>query len=186
MNPLITLGPLMPHLSEFIAAVVFLAILVFIMTKFVVPRFEETYAERANAIQGGMERAEKAQQEAQAAKEKAEAALTELRQEEARIREDAKNQGAMIIAEMRQQAQAESDRIRHAAHTQMEAERAQVLQQLRTELGGLATDLAGRIVGESLHDDDRTRRTVERFIADLEHHTPTETDTVDANSGSPA
>ena len=31
----------------------------------------------------------------------------------------------------------------------------------------LATTLAGRIVGESLDDDERARRTVERFIASL-------------------
>jgi F-type H+-transporting ATPase subunit b len=40
--------------------------------------------------------------------------------------------------------------------------------QLRSEIGGLATTLAGRIVGESLSDDERARRTVDRFIADLE------------------
>ena len=40
--------------------------------------------------------------------------------------------------------------------------------QLRNEIGGLATTLAGRIVGESLEDDERARRTVDRFVADLE------------------
>ena len=30
-------------------------------------------------------------------------------------------------------------------------------------------DLAGRIVGENLSDTDRTRATVERFVAGLEH-----------------
>jgi F-type H+-transporting ATPase subunit b len=32
----------------------------------------------------------------------------------------------------------------------------------------LATTLASRIVGESLEDDERARRTVDRFLADLE------------------
>jgi F-type H+-transporting ATPase subunit b len=32
----------------------------------------------------------------------------------------------------------------------------------------MATGLAGRIVGESLEDEARQRRTVERFIAELE------------------
>ncbi|MGI3780965.1 MAG: hypothetical protein ACRYG2_09320, partial [Janthinobacterium lividum] len=51
---------------------------------------------------------------------------------------------------------------------QLEAERTQVMTQLRNEIGGIATTLAGRIVGESLDDDERARRTVDRFIADLE------------------
>jgi F-type H+-transporting ATPase subunit b len=35
-------------------------------------------------------------------------------------------------------------------------------------VGTLATSLAGRIVGESLDDDARQSRVVERFLADLE------------------
>jgi F-type H+-transporting ATPase subunit b len=35
-------------------------------------------------------------------------------------------------------------------------------------VGTLATELAGRIVGESLQDDDRANRVVDRFLADLE------------------
>jgi F-type H+-transporting ATPase subunit b len=69
---------------------------------------------------------------------------------------------------MREQAQAEAARIRAAAEAQLQAERAQVVAQLRGEIGGLATTLAGRIVGESLEDDERARRTIDRFIADLE------------------
>jgi F-type H+-transporting ATPase subunit b len=40
--------------------------------------------------------------------------------------------------------------------------------QMRAEIGTLATTLASRIVGESLEDDERARRTVDRFLADLE------------------
>jgi len=39
---------------------------------------------------------------------------------------------------------------------------------LRAEVGALATALAGRIVGESLEDDERSGRVVDRFLADLE------------------
>jgi F-type H+-transporting ATPase subunit b len=35
-------------------------------------------------------------------------------------------------------------------------------------VGSLATTLAGRIVGESMDDDKRQGRVVERFLADLE------------------
>ncbi|HEX8511126.1 MAG TPA: F0F1 ATP synthase subunit B, partial [Propionibacteriaceae bacterium] len=94
------------------------------------------------------------------------------RAEAARIREDAKTQGAQILAEMREQAQAEAARISTNAQAQREAERVQLMTQLRGELGGLATTLASRIVGESLTDDERARRTVDRFLADLESDEP--------------
>ena len=149
-------------------AIIFVLLLTFAIAKFVVPRFEATYAERTEAIQGGLEKAERAQAEAQAALEEYQQRLQDARSEAARIREDAKTQGTQILAEMREQAQAEAARIKINAEAHLEAERNQLLTELRNEIGGLATTLASRIVGESLDDDERVRRTVDRFLADLE------------------
>ncbi|MCW2805648.1 MAG: atpF [Propionibacteriaceae bacterium] len=161
-------NPLIPAWGELIVSIVFILILTYAIAKFVVPMFEKTYSERTAAIQGGLEKAEKAQAEADAALTEYRAQLAEARGEAAKIREDAKTQGAQIIAEMREHAQAEAARIAASARAQLEAERSQVVHQLRTEIGSLATTLAGRIVGESLEDDERARRTVDRFLADLE------------------
>ena len=83
-----------------------------VIAKFVVPRFEATYAERTAAIQGGIEKAEKAQEAAEAALQEYNDQLAEARTEAARIREDAKTQGTQILAELREQAQAEAARIK--------------------------------------------------------------------------
>ena len=168
LTPLATENPLFPAVPEIIASIVFLLILWFLMARFVVPRFEETYQARTEAIQGGIEKAERAQAEAQAALERYNSQLAEARSEAARIREEAKTQGTQILAELREQAQAEAARIKSQGEVQLAAERDQVRAQLRNEIGGLATTLASRIVGESLADDERARRTVDRFIADLE------------------
>ena len=161
-------NPLIPHLSEIIASLVFALILWALIAKFVVPRFEQTYAERTAAIQGGIEKAEQAQREAKIALDKYEAQLAEARGEAGKIRDEAREQGKQILAEMREQAQTESARIIAAGQAQIENERNQTVVQLRGEIGGLATTLAGRIVGESLEDDARARRTIDRFLADLE------------------
>ncbi len=76
------------------------------------------------------------------------------------------------MAEMREQAQTEASRIVDHGKTQIEAERQQAVTSLRAEVGTLATTLAGRIVGESLDDDARQSRVVQRFLADLETGTP--------------
>ena len=161
-------NPLTPHIAEIVLGVVVFLILWRLVAKFVVPNFEKTFAQRTAAIEGGMKQAEQAQAEAKAALEEYTAQLAEARHEASRIREDAREQGATIIAEMRTQAQNEADRVIRTAHTQIEAERQQVLQQLRTEVGAMATLLASRIVGESLEDEARRRRTVDRFITELE------------------
>ncbi|MBD0293361.1 MAG: F0F1 ATP synthase subunit B [Jiangellaceae bacterium] len=161
-------SPLFPHLSELIVGLVAFALLFFFLSRTVWPMFERTYAERTAAIEGGIKRAQEAQAEAQRALEQYRAQLADARGEAARIREDAKTQGAAILAEMRRSAQADADRIVERAHTQVAAEREQVVRSLRAEVGTLATELAERVVGESLADDARAQRVVERFLAELE------------------
>ena len=160
--------PILPLMGELIFGLVAFAILLWVVTKKVVPNLEKAYAERTAAIEGGMQQAEEAQQQAQAALEQYQAQLTEARAEAARIREEAREQGAQIIAEAREQAHVEADRIKENGHAQVRAERQQAIASLRAEVGTLATELAGRIVGESLEDDERSGRVVDRFLADLE------------------
>jgi F-type H+-transporting ATPase subunit b len=136
--------------------------------RFVIPNFEKTFAERTSAIEGGLKAAETKQAEADAKLAELDRRLSEARHEAARIREEAREQGAAIIAEMREQAQTESARIVEHGKAQIEAERQQAVTSLRAEVGTLATGLAERIVGESLQDDARANRVVDRFLADLE------------------
>jgi F-type H+-transporting ATPase subunit b len=163
------LGPLLPdHPSEFIVGIVLIGIIWLVVWKKVMPSFETMYATRADAIRGGIERAEEAQAEAKAALEQYRSQLSTAKDEASKIREDAKNAGAQIQAEMRTAATAESARIVATGHTQVDAERAAARETLRRDVGGLATTLAEKIVGEALTDDARAQRTIDRFIADLD------------------
>ncbi len=161
-------NPIIPHLPELVWSLVVFGILWAVVAKKFVPTFEKTYAERRDAIEGDMSRAEIAMAEATELKRQYETQITEARSEAARVREEAREQGAAIIAEMRDQAQVEAARIHENAQRQIAAERSQAMSQLKGEVGRMSTDLASRIVGESLHDETRQKGIVERFIADLE------------------
>jgi F-type H+-transporting ATPase subunit b len=163
-----TLNPLIPHPAEIILSLVVFGLLYLAVKKFVVPNFEKTFAERTTAIEGGLKAAETKQAEADAKLAELDRQLSEARHEAARIREEAREQGAAIVAEMREQAQTEAARIVEHGKTQIDAERQQAVASLRAEVGALATGLAGRIVGESLDDDARQSRVVERFLSELE------------------
>ena len=160
--------PVLPHTGELIFGFIAFAILYWVVKTKVVPNLEKTYADRTAAIEGGMNKAEEAQQQAQAALEQYNAQLAEARVEAGRIRAEAQEQGAAIIADFRVQAQVEANRIAEAAHKQIEAERQQAVVSLRSEVGRLSTDLASRIVGESLHDEARQSGIVDRFLTELE------------------
>lgn len=160
--------PILPYMPELIfGLVVFLAFL-WVITKYVVPNLEKAFGERTAAIEGGIAKAEKAQEEAEATLREYKAQLADAREEAARIREDAKEQGAAIIAEMREQAQHEANRITETAQKQIEAERQQAIVSLRGEVGRLSTELAERIVGEALNDESRQQAVVDRFLSELE------------------
>jgi F-type H+-transporting ATPase subunit b len=161
-------NPLLPVWSEVILALIVFGIVFYGVWKLVVPNFEKSYSERTTAIEGGLAAAETKQAEADRKLAELEKQLGDARHEAARIREEAREQGAQIVAEMRAQAQAESARIVENGKTQIEAERQQAVTSLRAEVGTLATGLAGRIVGESLDDEARQSRVVERFLAELE------------------
>jgi F-type H+-transporting ATPase subunit b len=130
--------------------------------------FEKAFAARTEAIQGGMEKAEKAQRDAQVALEQYTAQLSDARGEAQKIREEARVQGAAIIEDLRGKAQEEAARITAAATASIEAERQQAITSLRNEVGSLATELASKIVGEALDDQVRQSRIVDRFLDDLE------------------
>jgi F-type H+-transporting ATPase subunit b len=165
-------NPIVPSLAEFLVATAFFGVLVLLVAKFVVPVFERTYAERTAAIEGGIEHAKQAQAEADEAKAHYEAQLAEAHGEANRIREAAREQAAAILAEARETAQSEAARIVASGHTQVDAERSSAAHQLRSEVGSLAATLAERIVGESLQDDERSARVIDRFLADLEQQEP--------------
>lgn len=163
------LGPLLPHhLSEVVVGIILMLIILLIMWKVVVPAFEKMYAERSDKIEGGIQRAAAAEAKAEAALASYTDQLDAAREEAARIREDAKNQSATILAEARERAQKDAARILESGRVQLEAERSQLVQELRGHVGGMATELAGRIVGESLSDDALAKRTVDRFLTELE------------------
>ena len=161
-------NPLVPHTAELIAGLVAFILLFLVLRAKVVPLFEKAFAERTDAIAGGIERAEKAQREAELALKKYTDQLSDAQGEAQKIREDARVQGAAIIEDLRSKAQEEAARITAAATASIEAERQQAITSLRNEVGPLATELASKIVGEALDDQVRQSRIVDRFIADLE------------------
>jgi F-type H+-transporting ATPase subunit b len=161
-------NPLVPSVTELIVGAISFFIVFGTLAKVLMPRISKTLAERTDAIEGGLQRAEQAQAEADRTLAAYRDQLAEARHEAARMREEAREQGAQIIAEMREQASAEGRRLIDAAHAQIDADRQHALQSLKTEVGVLAVELASRVVGESLTDEARQRRTVERFLAEME------------------
>ncbi|MFC5721356.1 F0F1 ATP synthase subunit B [Streptomyces gamaensis] len=161
-------SPLLPPIPELVIGLIAFAIVFIFLAKQLLPRINKTLDERREAIEGGMEKAEAAQAEAQQVLDDYRAQLADARHEATRLRQEAQEHGAAMVAEMRIEGQRQRDEIIAAGHAQVEADRKVAAAELRADVGQLAVELAGRIVGESLKDAARQSRTVDRFLDDLE------------------
>jgi F-type H+-transporting ATPase subunit b len=162
------MNPLLPDGTEIVIGLLCFFIVFGFLGMKLLPSIENVLQERRDAIEGGMERAETAQAEAQALLEQYRAELAEARHEAARITEHAREQGAVLIAEMREEGQRQRDAIVAAGHAQIEADKKQASAALRQDVGSLASQLASRIVGESLEDHARQSGVIDRFLEELE------------------
>jgi len=161
-------SPILPKPAEIIVGLVAFSILFVLLRTKAVPKFEQAYKERTDAIQGGLERAEIAQRDAAAALQMYNSQLADARGEAAKLREEARAEGSVILEQMRTTAQEEATRITTAARASIEAERQQAFNSLLNEVGTIATQLASKIVGEALDDQVRQSRVVDRFLEDIE------------------
>jgi F-type H+-transporting ATPase subunit b len=168
VNPPQPGNPLVPSWTEVIWGGLAFLIVFVALWKMLMPRITKVLEERTDAIEGGIERAARAEADAERLAERYRAQLAEAKHEAARLREQSREEGAQIIAELREQAQAEAARITQAAQAQIAADRQQAFASLRAEVGTLAVELASKIVGESLADEARQSRVVDRFLAELE------------------
>ncbi len=162
---------LVPAGYDILWSTVVLVVIGVVFYKLVLPKFQAVLDERTEKIEGGLAQAKHAQEEAAAAKAEYEQQLQDARTEAARIREDARTEATAIVTEARQKATAEQARIAETAQRQIEAERQQASVQLRSDVGALATELASKIVGESLADEARRSRVVDRFLDELDVQT---------------
>lgn len=155
-------------LDELIIGTLAFAIVFFALAKFAFPAISKTLEDRADAIEGGLARAENSQAEAAAMLEQYRAQLADARGEAATIRAEAHAEKAAMIESARGEAATAAASVTERAQAQIEAERSQAMASLRRDVSELALTLAGKVVGESLTDDARARASVDRFIADLE------------------
>lgn len=169
------IGIFIPGIYDWFWSLIVVGTIAFFFFRYLLPKLNAILDERSAKIEGGIALAEKVQAEAAQAKADTEAELAQARDQAADIKDEASSDGAAIVAEARAKAQAEAARIVESAHRQIEAERASAVVSLREEIGGLATELASRIVGESLADEARQSRVIDRFLDELDEGLATTT-----------
>lgn len=161
-------NPLIPAWYDIIWSGVCFIVILAVFWRVVLPKMQALLDQRAAAIEGNIAKADEAQNKAEVLLQQYTAQLADARKEAGEIREAARDDGKKIVDEAKDAASSEAARITAAAHIQIEAERQSAFVSLRSEVGTLALDLAGGVIGETLSDDAKAQAVVDRFLAELE------------------
>ena len=147
----------LPKSYDIFWSLVILIIVAVFFYKFFLPKFQAVFDERAAKIEGGIAKAEQAQKDADEAKAKYDAQLS-----------DARAEASHIIADARTRAEADAAQITATAQRSIESQQQQALVSLKGEVGVLATALAGKILGSKLESDDVQSTMIDQMIAELD------------------
>lgn len=157
---------LMPNMAEFIPACVAFIIIFVILSKFAWPTILKMMEDREAKIQGDLDAAEQAKTQAEANAKAYEERLAAAEHEAAEIvaaaKREAEEERARILAKAQKDAAATIAKARDA----VESERKKALVQLSGSVVDLSVEIASKIVGENLTDEQH-RKLAERYLAEV-------------------
>ena len=159
-------------LDELIIGTIAFLVILWVLSKFVFPALRKTLDARTDAIEGGLERAAAAEAEAQEKLAEYRGRLANANMEAAEIRTQAQAERAAIIEQARSEAQQAAALVTERAQASLAADAATAKSELSREVGRIAYGLAEKVVGESLTEDERAKRVIDRFIEELESAAP--------------
>jgi F-type H+-transporting ATPase subunit b len=154
---------LYPHAAELIVGAVAFAFLFYFMWKWVIPRLNTLLDERRAQIQGQLEGAEQTRQQAERELADYRSQLAGAREEANRIIEEARATAEQFRHDIQAKAEEESRLTVARAQDEIRAERDRVFNELRTQVGDIAVELAGRVVGAEL-DTTSHERLIDDYI----------------------
>ena len=149
-----------------IGQTIMFAMFVLFCMKFVWPVIIGAMEERQQKIADGLDAADRAMRDLEAAKSEATDQMKEAKQEAAGIVDQANKRANQIVDEAKVLAVAEGDRLKVAAEAEIEQEINRAKEELRSKVAGLAIAGAEKILEASI-DDKANRALVDKLATQL-------------------
>ena len=128
-------------------------VVVFILAKFAWKPILSSIREREESIEEALEAAERAKEKMKDLEANNEKLLLEARQEREEIIKSARDAKEKMIAEAKEKAQAEADKVLKNAQATIRAEKSSAINELKSLVGELSIDIAEKILKEELSAD---------------------------------
>ena len=162
--------------ATFVVELMAFIIVLGVLRRYVIPPVQQAMNARQEMARKLVSDSEEARQLLEKAQTAYATAMADARREAARLRAAAEEQRREIVEGASTEAEAGVAEIISRGQAQLEAEQRQAVRRLKTELGKAAVELAEKIVGEALADNQRQDRLIERFLSHIEE---------EANAGPP-
>lgn len=159
-------------MSTFIGQLVGFALIVWLVVKFVVPPVRKLMADQQESVRRQLEEAAAAAARLTEAGQAHSTALANAKTEAERVTAEARTDAERITEQLRGQAGVEAERVKATGGQQAGLMRAQLIRELRSNLGAEAVQRAAELVRDHVSDPQRQSATVDRFLDELDAMAP--------------
>jgi F-type H+-transporting ATPase subunit delta len=159
-------------LSTFIGQLIGFAVIVWIISKYVVPPVRKLMADQKQAVATQLEDSAKASARLSAADQYHAKRVEEGKAEAKHIVDEARTDSVRIVEQLNVQAGVEAERIKVQGGQQVSLLRSQLIRQLRGDLGADSVRRATELVTAHVSDPQNQSATVDRFIDELDSMAP--------------
>ena len=158
---------LIPNMTFVVELAAFIIVLG-VLWRYVIPPVQQAITARQEIARKLVSDRQEAKQLLERAQTAYKTAMADARHEAAQLRAQAEEQRREIVAGASAEAATGAAEIIARGQAQLEAERRQAVHELKADLGSLAVELAEKILGEALADDQRQKRLIDRFLSHIE------------------
>ena len=158
---------LIPNMTFVVELMAFLIVLG-VLWRYVIPPVQQAVNARQEMARKLVSDSEEAKRLLEKAQNAYKTAMADARHAAAQLRAQAEQQRREIVEGASTAAEEGVAEIISRGQAQVEAERRQAIRQLKSDLGNLAVELAEKILGEALGDDQRQKRLIDRFLSHIE------------------
>lgn len=159
-------------MSTFIGQLVGFAVIVLIITKFVVPPVRKLMANQQEVVRTQLAESAASAQRLAAADSHHAQRVEEGRADARHVVDEARSDSVRITEQLAAQADVEAERIKVQGVQQVSLLRSQLIRQLRGDLGNESVRRAGDLVRAHVADPQARSATVDRFLDELEAMAP--------------
>lgn len=150
----------------FIAQILNLFIQMYLIKKFLFKPINKLLSKRAQLADKEIKDAEAAKSEADGLKQQYEEGLAKAQAQATQIVQDAQKTAQIRAEEVVNEAQDHAAAIKAQAQADIEQEKKKAVNEAKNQIGGLAMDIAGKVVEKEIREEDH-RKLIDEFIENV-------------------